>query len=258
MADISSANVVGYYGDDATKGAKKLTMTGVAMTDVAGGALNLNKGFTVDGLTGADSDTFSDNILVWDPTAAGGAGGYRFFYFYDDGSESGWTDPDGYYVDDNESAYKDTFVNGLGFWFRAYDNKEKKITYSGAVDNTPYVEPALASGKQQSMVVNPFPTTINFNDNKQFTQVGVTGSDSDTHADNILVWNPAAAGGAGGYLFFYFYDDGSESGWTDPDGYYVDDNESAYKGFFTPGKAFWFKPTDSKEKTLRFLNPISH
>ena len=108
------------------------------------------------------------------------------------------------------------------------------------------------------MVVNPFPTTINFNDNKQFTQVGVTGSDSDTHADNILVWNPAAAGGAGGYLFFYFYDDGSESGWTDPDGYYVDDNESAYKGFFTPGKAFWFKPTDSKEKTLRFLNPISH
>ena len=257
MADVTSANVVGYYGDDATKGAQKLTMTGVAMTDVAGGALNLNAGFNVDGITGADGVGRADNILVWDPTKAGGAGGYLTFYFYDDGDESGWTGPDEYYVDDSESAYKNFFVDGVGFWFRAYDNKDKKITFSGAVDNNPYVEPALASGKQQSFVVNPFPTTINFNDAKQFSQNGVTGADGIGRADNIYVWDPTKAGGAGGYLTFYFYDDGDESGWTAPDEYYIGDPECAYNDFFKPGKAFWFKPVDAKEKTLRFLNPIT-
>ena len=125
MAEVSS-NVVGYYGEDATKGAQKLTMTGVAMTDIAGGALNLNKGFAVDGITGGEDSGYADNILVWDPT---GPGGYLTFYFYDDGSESGWTAPDEYYLGDPECAYNTFFKPGKAFWFRPIDANEKTLRF---------------------------------------------------------------------------------------------------------------------------------
>ena len=84
---------------------------------------------------------------------------------------------------------------------------------------------------------------------------GLKGATTKGAADQILLWDPAMGGGAGGYKTFYYYDDGAEAGWCDPSDNYVEDG--SYKNAFTPGKGFWFYPVDTKEKTLRFVSPLS-
>ena len=259
MADITSANVVGYYGKDITKGKGKVSMFSLAFSDVSGDGFNFNTGLNVKNVKGTDDSNTSDHVLLWDPTKAGGAGGYLTLWYYDDGSEAGWCDPDGNYIDDPDwSIVKDGFAAGSAFWFEPVDDQEKEMTISGAVDGADYIEPPLAGGKQLSMFSNPFPVQIQLNDKNQLVCSGITGTDDSNTSDHLLLWDPTKAGGAGGYLTLWFYDDGAgDCGWCDPDGNYIDDPEwSMFPDGFAPGTAFWFEPVNANEKCFRFLNPI--
>jgi hypothetical protein len=83
--------------------------------------------------------------------------------------------------------------------------------------------------------------------------VGATGM---TEADNLLLWDATRAGGAGGYVNFWYYDDGSEAGWCDEEGNYIEDGTTIFKDGFPVGTAFWLQPVANGERTVRFINPI--
>ena len=252
MADITSANVVGYTTTGLAQGAGKFSMIGLTFNNAAGENLQLNGGLKVENATGTDDSGTSDHLKLWDPTRAGGAGGYLTFWFYDDGEESGWCDPDGNYVEDGD--YADGFPAGTAFWYEAIDAKEKSFSVSGGVEGADYIEPPLASGKQFSMFADPYPVTLQLNSDHLVCS-GLTGTDDSGTSDHLKLWDATRAGGAGGYLTFWFYDDGAESGWCDPEGNYVEDGE--YADGFAPGTPFWLEPIDAKAKTLRFVNPIT-
>ncbi len=247
---------VGYNTSSLTTGAGKLSMIGGSFASVSGSGFQMNGDMTISNIKGGGGATDSDTLLMWDPTQASGAGGYITFYYYDDGSEKGWCDP---MTDDwveNSEAYANGFPAGSAFWFNAIDNSEKAITFSGAVEDADYVEPAIAEGKQLSMVANAYPVGLKLNSTSGVVFTGLTGGGGATDSDTLLMWDPTQASGAGGYITFYYYDDGSEKGWCDP---MTDDwveNSEAYANGFPVGSAFWFNPIDTKTKTIRFIKPF--
>ena len=80
---------------------------------------------------------------------------------------------------------------------------------------------------------------IDLND---MTFAGVTGSDYDGTADNILVWNPATSG----YTTYYYYYDASapeDNAW-----YGTQDEETTLPA----GTAFWYRAKVGAGKTITF------
>ena len=257
---MTSANVVGYYNNGLTQGKNKLSLIGGAMVDITTGGVQLNNGVKVTGIKGATGSAGADHLKLWDPTAVGGAGAYIEFYFYQDGDpdNDGWCDPG---TDDNiekTPKYKNGFPAGTGFWYKAADNAEKDITFSGAVEDAAYIEPPMSEGKQLTMFANAYPVMTQFNPIGGKTMVsfsGLKGATGSAGADHIKMWDPAGASGAGKYIEFYFYQDGDpdNDGWCDPG---TDDNiekTAKYKNGLPVGTAFWFKPADAKTvRVIRF------
>jgi hypothetical protein len=223
-------------------------MVGGSFAGVGADGFQMNGNITVKNVKGTDLSTTSDQLLMWDPTMANGAGGYRTFYYYDDGVDAGWTDAASeQYVED---AYPEGFAAGSAFWFRAADGSTKDITFSGAVEEADYVEPPLSAGTQLSMVANAYPIALKLNDSSVVSFTGLVGSDLSTTSDQFLLWDPTMASGAGGYRTFYYYDDGVDAGWTDAvSEQYVEDT---YPTGFPVGTAFWFKPYTATGRTIRF------
>lgn len=248
MADIVSSDIVGYTSKDLTKGAGKLSMVAATFGGIGTDGFQMNGNMVVENVKGSDYSGTSDQLLLWDPTMAGGAGGYKTFYYYDDGVEAGWTDvATESYV---ETSYPDGFPAGSAFWFRAVDGADKGITFSGAIEDADYIEPPLSDGTQLSMVADAYPVPLKLNDVTCVKFTGVVGSDYSGTSDQLLLWDPTMAGGAGGYKTFYYYDDGSEAGWTDvATETYV---EQVYPDGFPVGTAFWFKPYTATGRTIRF------
>ena len=249
---VESANVVGYNSSDLTTGAGKLSMVGGSFASVSGSGFQMNGNMTISNIKGGTGATDSDTLLMWDPTKAGGAGGYTTFYYYDDGEEAGWCDPA---TDDYvEKSYTTGFPAGSAFWFNAIDGATKAITFSGAIDDAEYVEPALADGKQLSMIANAYPVALQLNDSKGVVFTGLKGGTGATDSDTLLMWDPTKAGGAGGYTTFYYYDDGSEAGWCDPA---TDDYvENTYTTGLPVGIGLWFNPINANSRTIRFIKPF--
>ena len=113
MAEITSANVVGYKTDALTDG--NFNMVSVSFNNVDGTGVQLNGGnVTFENLiTGFDFSDGPDLIEVWNPETSG----YTYHYFYD---QDGWTDDsgNGYFEDD----YPDGLPAGAAFWYEAAEN----------------------------------------------------------------------------------------------------------------------------------------
>ena len=251
---VESANVVGYNSSDLTTGAGKLSMVGGSFASVGGDGFQMNGNMTIANIKGGVNGAGdSDTLLMWDPTLGGGAGGYKTFYYYDDGSEAGWCDPA---TDDYvEKSYTTGFPAGSAFWFNAIDGATKTITFSGAIEDAEYIEPALADGKQLSMVANAYPVPLKLNNSTVVTYPAIVGGVNGAgDSDTLLMWDPTLGGGAGGYKTFYYYDDGGEAGWCDPatDDYF----EKSYPDGLPVGTALWFNPISATARTIRFIKPF--
>ncbi|MBQ4471353.1 MAG: hypothetical protein II946_03420 [Kiritimatiellae bacterium] len=249
--EIVSSDVVGYNSNNLTTGKNKLTMVGGSFAGIGTEGFQLNGNITVKNIKGGSDSGDSDTLLMWDPTKAGGAGGYNTFYYYDDGTDAGWCDlaTDDYV--ENTPAYANGFPAGSAFWFQAIDGATKDITFSGAVEDADYVEPPLSSGKQLSMVANAYPTQLQLNSTAMVEFTGLKGGSDSGDSDTLLVWDPTKAGGAGGYNTFYYYDDGTDTGWCDlaTDDYV----EVTYPNGFAVGTAFWFNPINAAAKNIKFI-----
>ena len=256
FGELASANVVGYNSTALTTGKGKLSMIAGSFGSVNGKGFQLNTDMTVSNSKGGDSALNSDTLLMWDPTKAGGAGGYTTFYYYDDGEEAGWCDPATDDYVEKSAAYKNGFTSGAAFWFKPFDAAVKEVTFSGAVADSDIIEPALSSGKQLSMIANAYPVPLKLNDTSVVAFTGLKGGDSALNSDTLLLWDSTKAGGAGGYTTFYYYDDGEEAGWCDPATDDYVEKSAAYKAGFPVGTAFWFKPVSEKTRNIQFKKPF--
>ena len=89
----------------------------------------MNGNLNITNIKGGTGATDSDILMMWDPSIAGGAGGYISFYYYDDGAEAGWCEPEfNQYVDQSEK-YADGFPVGTAFWFFPIDDAVKSIKF---------------------------------------------------------------------------------------------------------------------------------
>jgi hypothetical protein len=247
---IVSSDIVGYTSKDLTKGAGKLSMVAGSFNGITTDGFQMNGNMVVENVKGSDYSGTSDQLLLWDPTKAGGAGGYTTFYYYDDGTEAGWCDPATDDYVEKSAAYANGFPAGSAFWFKAVDGADKDITFSGAIEDADYIEPPLSEGTQLSMVADAYPVPLKLNETSCVKFIGIVGSDYSGTSDQLLLWDPTKAGGAGGYTTFYYYDDGTEAGWCDPA---TDDYvENTYPAGFPVGTAFWFKPYTATGRTIRF------
>ncbi len=254
FADITSQNVVGYNTSSLTTGAGKLSMIGGSFASVSGSGFQMNGDMTITNLKGGTGAGDADTLLMWDPTKASGAGGYTIFYYYDDGTEAGWCDPA---TDDYvEKSYTTGFPAGSAFWFKPIDGATKALTFSGAVEDADYVEPALSEGKKLSMIANAYPVALQLNSETSVAFTGLAGGTGAGDADTLLMWDPTKASGAGGYTIFYYYDDGTETGWCDPATDDYVENSEAYASGFPVGTAFWFKPLNANGRTIQFKKPF--
>lgn len=79
MAEITSANVVGYKADTLTDG--NFNMVSVSFNNVDGSSVQLNNGSVTfeNFITGFDFSDGPDLIEVWNPETSG----YTYHYFYD-------------------------------------------------------------------------------------------------------------------------------------------------------------------------------
>lgn len=76
-------------------------------------ATQLNGGkFRVANVTGATSPQLADRIWIWNPVRSS----YDQFYYYDDGSEAGWTDDE--HIEDIE-GWQGGIPVGHGLYFKA-------------------------------------------------------------------------------------------------------------------------------------------
>ncbi len=259
MADVQSANVVGYTTATCTAG--KWYMLGAQFEDVSSTAnsrVALTLQDLVQGCTGVeygDGSSFTTTapqLQVWDATA----NDYSVRYYLSDGWYSnngadayaaGWCDEGGNLVSDEIPV-------GKAMWFKSPSGDTVKLL--GAVIGG-QASLACASGKWEMPTIG-LPQVNSLND-EAVTWSGISaveygdGSTFTTTAPQIQLWDPAA----NDYSIRYYLSDGWYSnngadayaaGWCDEGGNLVDDSIPA-------GYGFWFKPTSAV--TIQCASPIA-
>ena len=230
MADVESANVVGYT--TVSLKARTQDIMGAPFVNIA------SKAFSVQNLTIADPTDGADWIKIYNPTS----GKYDKALYWDEIYESlEAEDPMGSGFGDEEGTIVDmTIEPGQGFWMKT--DKSTSVTIPGEVlaasDNS-----TTMKARTQDMVAGIFPVALNIQD--------VTLSASTDGADWIKVYNPTS----GKYDKALYWDEIYESleaedpmgsGWGDEEGTIVNMTVN-------PGQGFWMK-TD-KDCTVSFKAP---
>ena len=104
-------------------------MVAGSFAGVSTDSFQMNGNLNVTNIKGGSDTGDSDTLLMWDSTMAGGAGGYITFFYYDDGVEAGWCEPEnGNYVEESEE-YADGFAVGTAFWFKPINDAAKSIKF---------------------------------------------------------------------------------------------------------------------------------
>ena len=244
-------NAAGFCSQDDIRTGKYNTSAGV-FQKIDGTGFKLNEDMTVDGVKGGDNLAVADQIQFWTFTDAG-IGTYEDYYYYDDGSEAGWSK-----VGDGDPYFEDVHPEGLqagtGFWYLATkDERIRKITFAGGVNMAAYIDKEIVGGKY-SFFGNPYPINLMLNDADQVKWEGVKGGDNLAVADQIQLWTFTDAG-IGTYEDYYYYDDGSEAGWSkvgDGDPYF----EDVHPEGLAVGTPFWYLAKEGSGKYARFFSPI--
>ena len=219
---------------------------------VDGSGFKLNEDMTVDGVKGGDNVNAADQIQFWYYDAQG-IGRYEIYYYYEDLTQSGWSLSEG-----DELYFEDYHPEGLeagtGFWYLATkDERERKITFAGGVNQAEYIDKEIFSGKY-SFFGNPYPINLKLNDKAQVKWEGVKGGDNVNAADQIQFWYFDDQGN-GRYEIYYFYEDLTQSGWSlsEGDELYFEDYHPDGMPVGTP---FWYLAKPGDGKYARFYSPI--
>ncbi|MDE3275167.1 MAG: hypothetical protein PUJ80_04005 [Verrucomicrobiota bacterium] len=236
LADITSANIVGYNTAELTKG-KYNTMT-VQFGNVGTGTFSLND-IKTDNMTAAEISEEADAIQFWNPATSG----YESYYLY-----SGPDADDGWYNAETDASFDDDYPTGkpagTAFWYIARGTGTGTGVTSGEVESVDDVTITLTKGKY-NLVASAYPTTLDLN---AMVCTGLTAAEISEEADAIQFWNPATSG----YESYYLY-----SGPDADDGWYNAETDAAFADDYPAGKpagtAFWYIARGTGTGTITFV-----
>ena len=242
LADVTSANVVGYNTVDINPGYNMFAVNfknvgddaGVAIDDLFPGG---GKADTIFTAAGGASD--ADRIMVWD-TASGEYASYYLYYVKKGGIAANkywWCCDDG----SGKAADKNVkFKNGDAFWFYKRGDKKVTATTSGEVELSDVKEIDIKPG--YNMIASFFPTGWTINDNTYYTPnfwstsgAKVGGGAAD--ADRLMVWDNAKNEYSS--YFLYYVKKGGTADWKNK--WCIEDGTGPATGnVLTPGKGAWY------------------
>ena len=230
MADVTSANVVGYAQNNLRAGAIGL---GAQFVSVAGDKMDLCDIIP----TGYDEETYkggSITIQLLDYQ------GYQvpgsMFYWYDDEDGTAWFDKN----DDEVVRGRVSYDPGEALWVRGNAETEA-LRSSGEVANGT-IDVYLRAGAK--LVNNPTPVAIPFNDdNNDGKFIAPMGYDKETYkGGSITVQKLDYQGYQVPGSMFYWYDDEDGTAWFDK-------NDDVVSGkVLDPGEAVWARGNSTTEK----------
>ena len=237
MADVESANIVGYTGKTVESGKYYLVGVQFNKTGDASGKVDMNDliSLSKDIVPGTYESDFATAPQIQVMNAAGG---YDSYYYISDATDDQdvelgydcWADIYGYELTDT-----DKLVMGSGFWFKS--PTAGTITVAGEVKANANAVVAFPANKY-AIISNPFPKAFSLAD-VVTTGVKPGTYDSDFEgASQIQVMNAA-----GGYDSFYYISDATDATdeyvnydcWADIYGYILEEDT------VPAGASFWIK-----------------
>ena len=235
MADVTSANVVGYQSQGMTL--NNYTMFAVPFQHVSDtNGLMLNKDLTVENVTGGNLYSKADQIWIWVPAK----NTYDIFFYSTKSGENFWKMKGGEAKAFEECTdYKKGLKEGSALYFLAHKDgtTAKTITYSGQVENEPEVEIKDIALNNYTMVANPYPTALFLNNAEQFEVTNLTGGNLYSKADQIWVWVPSK----NTYDIFFYSTKSGENFWKMKGGDAKAFEECTnYRNGLPAGAAFYF------------------
>ena len=246
LADVSSANIVGYSTITVEKAGQQ-KMVGANFVSVGAEAIDIQDIKLV-----GDAEDGSSWVKWWNPeTKKYGDKAVYVEELYELSGDpivpttSGWGDPEFW------CPVEKTFVPGEGFWFGpSADNVG--VTISGEVVQQKDVEYAgrtVEKAGQQIMVLNPFPTALDI-------QTVKLDGDAEDGSSWVKWWDPATKkyGDKAVYVEELYELSGDPivpktSGWGDPEFWCPVEKE------FGIGDGFWFGPA-ADNVTICMPNPF--
>ena len=225
MADISSANIVG-YNTVFVKGDRMNLLT--CSFETVGGSedeADLNAIMDVSRLVPWDWDNWEakDYIDTWDMEA----GDWGPTYYVDVNLDTGTNR----FVDQDLNPVDVVVKAGASLWLFHVGEDLENFTFAGQVATG--VKGYTLVGGRMNLCGNPYPTSLNLNDPEQVVITGATGWDWDAWEakDYVDTWDFTTAD----WGPTYYYDNGQ---FADQDLNPVDDTA------IQPGAGFWYFATE--------------
>lgn len=231
FADVTSANVVGYYASESNFRAGN-TMYTPMFAGVGSETYSINDIKPV-GTTIPDGSSSASAIILQKLTPTGGQDGYAYWWmdYYDEDEEDdmyGWKRPT-FFTDASL-----TFTAGEAFWLKMPATAACTLQFNGEVrKGNSYI--LLRQGN--TALGNPTPKTINVADIRP-TGTAIPNGSSSSNA--IILQKLTATGGQDGYAYWWmdYYDDDEEDdmyGWKRPT-FFSDCSMT-----LAPGEGLWVK-----------------
>ena len=253
LADVTSANIVGYHQVTLQKGWNMLAVNWENCSDADGISIQDLIPGTTEGLTGNMAAASADQIQIYDAKT----GGYTVFSLFLTTLPSPILQAKNYkWVDNagNVSSYK--FKSGDSLWFMKQGAEAVSVSLSGQVSIAEVQDVVIVKG--WNMIGSAFPA--NFNPNQLGTEYwqtsGAVGNMAAANADQIQVYDPATQG----YTVFSLFLTTLPSPilqaknwkWVDNAGNPIDNSVEVIK----PGSGVWYMH-QGEGFTFKIASPIA-
>ena len=258
MADVTSANVVGYNTNGLN--ADSYNLIGFQFNKVGGDAdgIDVEKIIKTTGIEPVSYDEAVDEGLGAKIMVRDELGAYTDYYYINDARDrskegkvyvTGWADPDGDLLNGSLKL-----PEGAGVWLRVGEAVEAAINFSGEVLNDNETKVDFIAG--YSILCNPYPKALS---PKNVLTEGVTAVSYDEAVDEDLGTKIMIRDADGAYTDYYYIEDARDrskegkvyvTGWADPDG----DLLQATDTILPVGWGFWLKSDEAGSLTFKLVD----
>ena len=262
IADVTSANIVGYNNITLNKEYTLMTLT---FEKVSGGSMTINEAFPFcDAMTCAQANTGADNVQVMNA-----GGGYDIYFLsnghygfkgknFNENITNKWVNIETT-IDASTMPDTDQIRPGSGFWYlsrKATKDTPQTITVAGGVSLVE--KESYDITKEYTLVGCPFPAPVAINGGIEVSDS--TCAQANTGADNIQIMNTD-----GGYDIYFIsnghygfkgknFNENITNKWVNIETT-IDASTMPDAATFPVGGGAWFL-SRSKKGTLKFINPV--
>jgi uncharacterized protein (TIGR02597 family) len=164
------------------------------------------------GLVGSNTQTLADNIFIWNPVSQSSA----IYWYKTTSATPGWRGPAGLLTDaGNTPLYIDQDIEVQS----KYAKTTNSVILVGAVKLGPTITVVPSAGL--AFVGDMYASSLTFSNLNLYTgnpNTGVAGSNTQTLADNVFVWNPVSQSS----VIYWYKTTSATPGWRGPQGLLID------------------------------------